>query len=88
MPNAKKEEHKFHKSSRPREPKITGMSESRPGNFLSAEDPRRARELEVRVCRVFVQARVAKGQKVQMCLEGISTVWSFYVPADCPVTKP
>jgi hypothetical protein len=57
-------------------------------NFLSAEGPGRARGLKGRACRVFVQARVAKGQRVQLSLEDISTMWSFDAQGDCPVTKP
>jgi hypothetical protein len=75
----KKEEQKSYKSSRPREPEreSQGWTEAETGHFPGAEVPRKARGLKDRVRRIFVQARVAKGQKVQLSLEKISTMWSF-----------
>jgi hypothetical protein len=70
--------------------KVRDERKPKQANFLSAEGPGRARGLKVRACRVFVQARVAKGlgQKVQLSLEDISTMWSCDAQGDCPVTNP
>ena len=91
MQKEEKEEQKSYKSSRPREPrkkKVRDERKPKQANFLSAEGPGRARGLKDRVCRIFVQAEVAKGQKVQLSLENISTMWSFDVQGYCPVTNP
>ena len=91
MRKEEKEEQKSYKSSRPREPrkkKVRDERKPKQANFHSAEGPRSARGLKDRVCRIFVQARVAKGQKVQLSLENISTMWSFDAQGYCPVTKP
>ncbi len=89
--NAKrrKEEQKSYKSAkRAEKKKARDEREPKQAKFQSAEGPRRARGLKDRVCRIFVQARVAKGQKVQLSLENISTMWSFDVQGYCPVTNP
>jgi len=90
MQKEEKEEQKSYKSSRPRaeKKKVKDGRKPRQAKFQSAEGPRRARGLKDRVCRIFVQARVAKGQKVQLSLENISTMWSFDVQGYCPVTNP
>ena len=91
MRKKKKEEQKSYKSSkakRAEKKKVRDERKPKQANFLSAEDPGRAEGLKNRVCRIFVQARVATGQKVQSSLEDISTMWSFDAQGDCPVTKP
>ena len=76
------------KAKRAEKKKVRDERKPKQANFLSAEGPGRARGLKDRVCRIFVQARVAKGQKVQLSLEDISTMWSFDAQGDCPVTEP
>ena len=91
MQKEEKEEQKSYKSSkakRAEKKKVRDERKPKQANFLSAEGPGRARGLKDRVCRIFVQARVATGQKVQSSLEDISTMWSFDAQGDCPVTKP
>ena len=86
-----KEEQKSYKSSktkRAEKKKVRDGRKPKQAKFQSAEGPRRARGLKDRVCRIFAQARVAKGQKVQLSLENISTMWSFDAQGYCPVTKP
>jgi hypothetical protein len=75
-------------SKRAEKKKVRDGRKPKQAKFQSAEGPRRARGLKDRVCRIFVQARVAKGQKVQLSLENISTMWSFDVQGYCPVTNP
>ena len=91
MQKEEKEEQKSYKASkakRAEKKKVKDGRKPRQAKFQSAEGPRRARGLEDRVCRIFVQARVAKGQKVQLSLENISTMWSFDAQGYCPVTNP
>ena len=70
---------KILKAKRAEKEKARDGRKPKQAKFQSAEGPRRARGLKDRVCRIFVQARVAKGQKVQLNLENISTMWSFDV---------
>jgi len=93
IPNAKRRKRRAEvlyilKAKRAEKKKVRDGRKPKQANFQSAEGPRRARGLKDRVCRIFVQARVAKGQKVQLSLENISTMWSFDAQGYCPVTKP
>ena len=91
MQKEEKEDQKSYKSSkakRAEKKKVRDGRKPEQAKFQSAESPRRAKGLKDRVCRIFAQARVAKGQKVQLSLESISTMWSFDVQGYCPVTKP
>ena len=65
---------KILKAKRAEKEKARDERKPKQAKFQSAEDPGRTRGLRDRVCRIFVQARVAKGQKVQLNLENISTV--------------
>ena len=65
---------KILKAKRAEKEKARDGRKPKQAKFQSAEDPGRTRGLRDRVCRIFVQARVAKGQKVQLNLENISTV--------------
>jgi hypothetical protein len=89
IPNAKRRKRRAEvlyilKAKRAEKKKVRDGRKPIQANFQSAEGPRRARGLKDRVCRIFVQARVAKGQKVQLSLENISTMWSFDAKAIVP----
>ena len=71
-----------------REKESQGWAEAETGHFPECRGSEKGQRTEGPRVSGIRTGKVAKGQKVQLILEKISTMWSFDAQGYCPVTKP